>query len=137
MNIKTGNNLKDENMFSRRKKISLAQFEDRWVNSFVEVRMTGMQQILNQQIAIGKVSKELQKLDQNDNSDETETKAMQLSQELIDKTIDIIRSRFVGGMVFDENTNEDRQLSIDEIGEFDNEVLKYIISQITGSVPKD
>jgi hypothetical protein len=130
--------------FYRTKRVELAEFDPKWSESFVLVKTTGLQDIFNKKKEIGHKNQEVQKLQKlsekpgvtAEELEEYDTKATKLAGEIVALTYKMVSDVFVSGMIYDNDEDKTRPLLAEELKEFDSEVLKKVIEELTGNVPK-
>jgi len=129
-------------------KIKLGEINAQWKGCYVDVQtksfketMTTQKEIRVIERQLSKLTRKIEKLEKKDDDEsydervELEDKVDQMTSDLYDKLFGIAKSGFVKGQVLDDGVVRD--MKVDDIEQFDMEVLKEIINKILGSISKN
>ena len=109
----------------RKKRIDLHKFDAEWQkhDMYILVNTLSFNAIQKMQADINKLSKK---------AEESEAD----SEKLMAYMIKLVTDNVKGGQVYDMDEEKKREIKPEDIQDFDQEVLTYIIQNITGSVEK-
>lgn len=114
-------------MIERKKRIDLTIFDADWAkinngqeDSYILVRTPGIEEVIGFESGMGKL---IEKEDVN-------------TKEVYNKMMKFIAGHFLGGMIYDSETKKCRALVKEDLGSFDVEILRYVISGLTGGISK-
>lgn len=140
-------------MIARKIRVDLSKYDSDWGGSYMLVvtqafhktmEIVKIIRMLNRKLH--KIDKKIEKLEKfleknDDVIKEKEKEALENQQvttteEILDKMINFIAVRFVGGFIYDTELKKLRELKKEDIGEFDREIIHDLYDKISGGLEK-
>lgn len=143
--------------YFRQKRINLTGLDSRWGDDcFILVSTQGFMQVQDNAKKFRKLSYNLEKYELKQNRlkkkledlgdedfdksikdlDELEEKVEKASTDLFELMIQIVRTNFISGQIFDSETSSRREMKKEDIEIFDTEILQQVTNGILGNLEK-
>jgi hypothetical protein len=143
----------------RKIRIDLKEYDDTWKNSYILIAMKGFRDAMDfKQVNIKftredyRLTRELKRVQSQLDSDATFGKesspellakeeallkeAEKTSQDLLKTFQKFVVERFISGSIYDNETKTDREMTKEDILEFDEQIIDEIVQSALGTLPK-